>query len=107
MVKRSAYRIDYDPETVAHFAAIDLRDHRMIRREIEERAGHEPTVETRNRKPLVRPSALSPAWEIRCGPSNEYRIFYRVYEEDRAVLVTAVGVKVRNRLIIGGKAVRI
>lgn len=105
MVKRNPYRIDYDPATVEHFAAIDRRHHRAIRRETEERLTWEPTTETRNRKPLLRPSELSPAWELRFGPENCFRVFYRVYAEDHVVLVVAVGEKIRERLHIAGKAV--
>ena len=40
---------------------------------VEERLGHEPAVETRNRKP-IRPNPLAP-WELRIG---NLRVYYDV-----------------------------
>ena len=60
---------------------------------------HQPTVETRNRKPM-RPNPLAP-WELRIG---KLRVYYDVEEEpEGAVYVRAVGVKERNRVRIAGE----
>ncbi len=50
------------------------------------------------------PFAVS--WELRCGPDNRFRVFYDVDSELREVQVLAVGVKDRNRLLIGGEEYR-
>jgi hypothetical protein len=60
-------------------------------------------VETRNRKPLKRPTAFGADWELRLGPDNRFRVFYQVDREGHGVRVLAVGVKDRNRLLIGGE----
>ncbi len=68
---------------------------------------HEPFNETTNRKPLLRQSPFGDnVWEIRFGPQNRLRVFYSPdSEEPHRVLVEAIGVKKRNRLLIGGQAV--
>jgi hypothetical protein len=62
-----------------------------------------PDTETRNRKPLEDPAPYGATWELRCGPKNRYRVFYEVDLEVREVLILAVGVKERNRLLIAGE----
>ena len=74
----------------------------LIRRTIEALLSHEPAVESRNRKPLTRPSVLDDAWELRFGPGNRFRVFYRTNAERRAVHVLAIGVKDGSRLYVGG-----
>jgi hypothetical protein len=75
----------------------------MVFDAVDEQLAHEPTVETRNRKPM-RPNPLAP-WELRVG---ELRVYYDVEEEpDRLVIILAVGVKDRSRLIIGGEEVEL
>ena len=64
---------------------------------------HEPTVETRNRKPM-RPNPIA-AWELRIG---DFRVYYDVVTEpDPAVSVLAIGVKSHNRVTIGGVEVQL
>ena len=79
----------------------------MIRDTIEEQLLHQPRVETRNRKPLSHPSSMASAWELRFGPGNRFRVFYRVDERARAVQVLAVGEKKGNVLSVGGREFRI
>jgi len=57
--------------------------------------------ETRNRKPLDQPAPFAASWELRCGPDNRFRVFYDVDRAGQKVHVLAVGVKDRNRLLIG------
>ena len=58
---------------------------------------HQPTVETRNRKPM-RPNPLAP-WELRIGNP---RVYYDIEEEpEPMVYVRAVGIKERNQIRIG------
>lgn len=91
----------YDSEVFQHLAAIDRKYHSLIRRTIEERLFYEPEIETRNRKPLQRPSWIGATWELRCGIDNEFRIFYRTDSDNREVFIRAIAVKKGNRLFIG------
>ena len=67
----------------------------------------EPEVETRNRKPLTRETNFGARWEFRFGGKNELRVFYSVYPEKGEVHILAVGIKIRERLRIRGKAVKL
>jgi len=58
---------------------------------------------TRNRKALTLPAPFGAHWELRFGPQNRFRAFYRL--EGAAVVVLAVGRKERGRLWIGGEEV--
>jgi len=100
---RRPFRLIYDTEVVEHLRAIEKKYHSLIKRTIEEQLRYKPDVETRNRKPLEQPSALSADWEIRFGPSNRFRVFYEVDREAREVYILAIGMKLRNRLFIGGE----
>ena len=71
--------------------------------------GHQPLLETRNRK-LLRPNPITP-WELRVGP---LRVFYDVVAGDPeskaeggVVYVLAVGKKEGNLLRIAGEVVEI
>jgi mRNA-degrading endonuclease RelE of RelBE toxin-antitoxin system len=64
---------------------------------------HEPTVPTRQRK-VLRANAVAP-WELRIG---DLRVYYEVKDDpERVVVVKAVGVKERNRVLIGGEEVEL
>ena len=88
-----------------HLAAIDAKYDSLIRTKTAEQLTHEPDVETRNRKPVQPPAAYQADWELRFGPGNRFRVFYQVDHPRREVLIVAVGVKDRNRLVVGGKEV--
>jgi hypothetical protein len=105
MAKSQPFLLVYDPEVVDHLAAIEAKYHSLIRSTIEEQLFFEPQTPTRNRKPLERPIELGAAWELRFGPDNRFRVYYRVMDEDHEVHVLAIGVKVRNRLFLGGKEI--
>ena len=103
MPRRPKFALVFAPETLDHLDAIERKDHRLIRRAIDEQLTHTPDKVTRNRKPLEEPAPYGAAWELRCRPKNRYRVFYEVRLDERAVLILAVGVKERNRLLIAGK----
>ena len=107
MAKRQPFALIYDPEVTGHLAAIDLKYHSLIRRAIEEQLRFEPETATRNRKQLERPIGTGARWELRSGPDNRFRVFYRVEAEERRVRILAVGVKERNRLFVGGEEVQL
>jgi len=98
----ASYRIVYDVEVRRHLAAIDRKYHPVIRQTIEQQLSHQPDVETRNRKPLQRPTSIGADWELRCGPNNRFRVLYRIAETFE-IYVLAVGIKDGNRLLIGGE----
>jgi hypothetical protein len=105
MARKQPWALIYDPEVEAHLAAIEPRYHSLIRSAIEEQLQFEPESATRNRKALERPVALGARWELRFGPDNRFRVFYRVDAEHRQVRILAVAVKQRNRLFVAGKEV--
>lgn len=56
-------------------------------------------------KATQRAVAFETEWEIRFGPENRLRVFYEVDRKAGVVYVLAIGVKVRERLTIGGEEV--
>jgi mRNA-degrading endonuclease RelE of RelBE toxin-antitoxin system len=64
---------------------------KQILNRIERQLTHEPTRQTRNRKPLaglVPPwEYVEPVWELRIG---EYRVFYDVDEAAAVVIIRAI-----------------
>jgi hypothetical protein len=103
MAKEPPFALVYADEVKRHLRAIDTKYHSLIRSAVESQLVHEPDVETRNRKPLKRPIAFGADWELRLGPDNRFRVFYQVSAEGREVRVLAVGLKDRDRLLIGGE----
>ena len=64
---------------------------------VERQLRHQPTLETRNRRPM-RPNPVAP-WELRIG---NLRVYYDVTEEPEFVVhILAVGLKQRNQVRIG------
>ncbi len=107
MGKKSPYVLVYDPEVSRHLAAIDVKHHSPIRSAIKEQLESEPERVTRNRKPLRLPIELGARWELRLGPDNRFRVFYRVDVEQGQVRILAIAVKERNRLYIAGEEVEL
>ena len=97
------YELIYAEATFQHIAAIERRYHSLVRRIIEQQLRYEPNVRTRNRKPLIKPSRFGEAWELRLGPGNRFRVFYRTEEDVSRVRVLAIAVKIGGKLYIGGK----
>ena len=58
---------------------------------------------TRNRKPLESPAPFAATWELRCGTDNRFRVLYEIDDRQKVVNILAMGIKDRNRLLIGGK----
>jgi len=103
MPAKKRYQLIYDTEVRRHLAKIDRKYHSLIQQHIEGCLAYNPEIETRNRKPVSRPSVLGSTWELRFGPRNSFRVFYRTSPEEREVYILAIGVKRGNRLFIGGK----
>ena len=70
------YRIEYSPNVEDHFRILTARQRKAILDAVDRQLVHQPTVETRNRKPM-RPNPVAP-WELRIG---SLRVYYDV--EDR------------------------
>jgi mRNA-degrading endonuclease RelE of RelBE toxin-antitoxin system len=107
MVKRIPFSLVYDPEVEKHLVAIEAKYRSLIRRTVENRLLYEPDVESRNRKSLERTFASGAKWELRFGPDNRFRVFYEVDVGSKEVRILAVGVKDRNRLLIGGQEIEL
>lgn len=70
---------------------------------VDKQLAHQPTVKTKNRKPM-RPNPLAP-WELRIG---NLRVYYDVEEEPEPVVyIRAVGIKERNRVRIGNEVIEL
>jgi hypothetical protein len=83
--------------------AIESRHHSLIRTTIEEQLRMAPGIPTRNRKRLETPAPFDATWELRFGSENRFRVLYEIDESTRTVNILAIGVKDRNRLLIGGE----
>ena len=101
MPRRPAFEVIFDVLALDHMAAIESKYHSLIRRTLEEQLVSEPDTPTRNRKPLLRETAIGATWEVRCGPGNRFRIFYNVHRDRRVVVVLAIARRVRNQLVVG------
>lgn len=95
------YRIEYSPEAESHLRGLTARQRSLVLDAVEEQLAHEPTVETKKRKPM-RPNPVAP-WELRINP---LRVYYDVeVEPEQVVRIRAVGIKERNRVRVGGEVI--
>jgi len=93
------YSIEYSPEAEKHLRFLTARQQAMVLDTVDEQLTHQPTVETRNRKPM-RPNPLAP-WELRI---STLRVYYDVEDTpEPKVYIRAVGIKRRNRIRIAGE----
>src|SRR5438034_206382 len=107
MTRQQPYTLIYARGVAKHLVSIDAKYDSLIRETIEEQLRFEPSVETRNRKPLRQPAPFAAEWEIRFGPDNRFRVLYDMDEEHRAVQIVAIGEKEGNRLIVRGEEVEL
>jgi hypothetical protein len=103
MAKRPKFTLSFAPEAIEHLDLIESKHHGLLRRTINQQLTHTPMEETRNRKPLDQPAPFAASWEHRCGPANRFRVFCEVDAAAHEVQILAIGVKERNRLLIGGE----
>lgn len=95
------YRIEYSPDVEDHLRALTARQQAIVLDAVGTQLLHQPTIETRNRKPM-RPNPVAP-WELRIG---SLRVYYDVEAEPEPVVyIRAVGVKERNMVRIGKEVV--
>lgn len=95
--RRAGFRVEYAHEAVRHLRGFSARDRAAILDAVLRQLSHEPTTPTRNRK-LLRANPTAP-WELRLGA---IRVYFEVHEGLAVVTVRAIGVKVRERVLIGG-----
>ena len=101
MVRRPTFILTFAPEAIDHLDTVPRKFHGVLRQAIDEQLAYAPTHETRNRKPLEQPAPFAATWELRCGPKNRFRVFYDVDITAQSVLVLAIGIKDRSRLLFG------
>ncbi len=101
------FTLDFAPETIDHLDVIERKYRRLIEKVIDEQLRYAPEQETRNRKPLERPTSFGATWELRFGANNRLRVFYEVDSVEQIVRILAIGAKEGNRLFIGGEEVKI
>lgn len=95
------YRVEYSPECEDHLRSLSARERVLILDAVSEQLVHQPTIETRNRKPM-RPNPIAP-WELRIG---DLRVYYDVTDSPEPVVhIRAAGIKEHNRVRVGGKEI--
>jgi mRNA-degrading endonuclease RelE of RelBE toxin-antitoxin system len=105
MSPQKPYTILYAPITREHIKHIDRKYYSLIKQVIEERLTFEPDQQNRNRKPLTRAAFSDATWELRFGFENIFWVFYDVKIPDREVHILAIGIKIRDKLFIGGEEI--
>lgn len=96
------FTIDFTVDAIDDLQIFRKFERQRIFTAIEEQLTYQPSIETRNRKPLD-PNELA-AWELRVDP---FRIFYDVDHASAVVTIIAVGKKEGNRLYIRGVEYRL
>ena len=97
------YRVEFTPEAVDHLARLRAHERARVLDAVGRHLAHSPTGETRNRKPL-RPNPVA-EYRLRVGP---LRVYYDVRPRPALlVLIKAVGVKVRDRVYVGGEEIKL
>lgn len=97
------YRIEYSPDAEDHLRGLTAQQQAISLDTVDAQLMHQPTVETRNRKPM-RPNPVAP-WELRIG---NFRVYYDVEEDPEPVVsIRAVGVKERDRVRIGKEVIEL
>lgn len=98
MVKRPRYRIEYAPEAIEHLKDFGGGDAARILDGVDKQLLFQPALPTRNRAPL-RSNVLA-AYRLRIG---KLRVYYDVRDEpERVVVVKAIGIKSREKVLVGG-----
>ena len=107
MAAQTRFEIIYPPIIKQHLKSIGAKYYSLIRESLETQLQFEPDVETRNRKRLKRQFIFGVKWELRFGPDNRFRAFYRIDYDNEQVMLLAIGEKFGNRLFICGEEVEI
>ena len=101
MTKSPKFALVFAPEVVEHLRSVERKYHNIIQTTIDEQLAFTPEKETKNRKLLEQPAPFGATWELRFGPTNRFRVFYEVDTQSHSVQILAIGIKDKNRLLIG------
>ncbi len=99
MVRGGKFEVEITHDALEHIRALARKEQRLVLDTLREKLVTQPAVETRNRKRLHLPAPFGAHWELRFGSQNRLRAFYTI--EEGTVVVVAVGVTHRERLLIG------
>ena len=102
---RSRYEILLTKDAVAHIRSLSRRHQGLVFKVLRQQLSRQPFTEARNRKPLNIPAPFGAHWERRFGPQHRLRAFYALDPERGAVVVLAVGEKIREHLRIAGREI--
>ncbi len=91
------YQIEYTQNALNDLKWFEKHEQKVIVQAIDTQLSYEPTVPTRNRKPM-RPNPLG-AWELRVG---EFRVLYDVSETVQIVEIERIGQKRGNQFFFRG-----
>ena len=86
MTPKRQFELIYPPLIKQHLKAIEPKYWSLIRENLEAQLQFEPDSETRNRKPLKRPIVYGAKREVRFGPNNRFRTYYRVNYDSLEVI---------------------
>ena len=100
VVMSQQYLLEFTEDARRQIGEFAARDRAIVVSAITEQLSRQPTLQTRNRKPL-RSSSLA-AWEL---PVDRFRVFYIVDGECVTVLIVAIGEKRHNKLYIDGEEI--
>ncbi|MEM8640485.1 MAG: type II toxin-antitoxin system RelE/ParE family toxin [Cyanobacteria bacterium P01_G01_bin.54] len=92
------YEIEYTQVALDDLKWLRKNEQRMIVQAIDTQLKYEPTVQTRNRKPM-RPNEIA-EWELRIG---QFRALYDVDERVQIVDIERIGQKQGNKFLFRGK----
>ena len=98
-----AYRIEYAHEVADHLRTLTARQQAFALDAIDKQLAYQPTVVTRNRKPMrSNPVAM---WVLRIG---DLRVYYDVEDAPESVVyIRAIGTKRHNQVYIGNQGVQL
>jgi addiction module RelE/StbE family toxin len=84
------YDIVWDEQAKAELAGLRVFERNVVTGAVERQLRHQPSVETRNRKPLREPVGELPetTWELRVR--GDYRVFYWVVDSRTVVILRVI-----------------
>ncbi|MBM4341177.1 MAG: hypothetical protein FJ110_16730 [Deltaproteobacteria bacterium] len=95
--------MEYSPDTEDHFRVLTTHQQVTVLDTVEKQLQYQPTIETRNRKPM-RPNPIAP-WELRIG---NLRVYYDIEDDpEYVVYIRAIGIKERNNVKIGKEVIKL
>jgi len=98
----AAYQIEVTEDARTDLSYYTAFERKRITSEIRAQLTNQPSVATRNRKPL-RDNPIA-RWELRV---DKYRIFYEVDDDNQSVTIVATGHKDHEVLVIRGEKVQL